>query len=213
MRQWIEAGLGSLVISFDGCSPEKYREIRGIDYYQVLNNIKMARRVRDEMNRGGPWLAVTLVRTDETDEQLQKFNDEMLKIVDAVDIRSILLFNYRTKSSAKYENSAKEWYVERDSEKRIPCRQIGSKLIVTSQGEVTACCTDIDAELSLGNVREKSLKQMWQSDEFARLYMVHRQQRWNDLPRICRDCKDWDWEGAQPDWQSRDKHWRKNKDK
>jgi radical SAM protein with 4Fe4S-binding SPASM domain len=212
MRQWIEAGLDTLNVSFDGSTPEKYREIRGRDYHQVLERIRLARRVRDEAGRGRPFISMTLVRTDETDAQLQRFHDEMSAIVDALDIRSMMLFNYRAKDTAKYEQSVQGWYVLRDFTKRIPCRQIGSKLIVTAQGDVTVCCTDIDAELSLGNVRQTSLRTMWQSDAFARLYMVHRQQRWGELPAICRDCKDWDWQGAQPDWEARDARWKGSRD-
>jgi radical SAM protein with 4Fe4S-binding SPASM domain len=207
MRQWVTAGLDTLNVSFDGSSPGKYREIRGRDYHDVLDRIRLARRVRDEMGLGRPFLSMTLVRTDETDEELRAFHDEMAEIVDALDVRSMMLFNYRAPATAKYERSAEGWYVQRDFAKRIPCRQVGGKLIVTAQGDVTVCCTDIDAELSLGNVREKSLARLWQSDEFARLYMIHRQQRWSELPAICRDCKDWDWQGAQPDWEARDRRW------
>lgn len=212
MRRWIEAGLDSLNISFEGSSPEKYKEIRDWDYYRLLENIKMARRIRDEMGLGIPFLTITLTRTDETDEELQKFYDEMLRIVDAVDIRSMMMFNYRPENSAKYEKALKGWFVKRDLQKRIPCRQIGGKLIVTAQGEVTVCCVDIDAELSLGNVKEKSLKEIWKSDAFAKIYMLHRQQRWPDLPGICRNCRDWDWEGNQPDWEARDKRWKEKED-
>jgi len=209
MRQWVEAGLDTLNISFDGSTPEKYKEIRGRDYHRVLERIRLARRVRDEMGLGRPFLSMTLVRTDETDAQLRAFHDEMASIVDALDIRSMMLFNYRAKATASYERSAEGWYVQRDFDKRIPCRQIGGKLIVTAQGETTVCCTDIDAELTLGNVKEKSLRAMWQADEFARLYMVHRQQRWGELPTICRNCKDWDWAGSQPDWETRDRRWQR----
>lgn len=46
-------------------------------------------------------------------------------------------------------------------------------------------------------------------DYLARLYMVRRQQRRQELPKICRDCNDWDWAGAQPDWETKDARWKK----
>ncbi len=207
MKMWCDAGLDTLNISFEGVTKEKYEEVRGAKYEKVLNNIKLARKIRDEYGNGKPFLSLSLVRTDETIDQLADFKSKMSEWVDAFDIRSLMMFNYRTESTKKYEDAAPDWYVTRDLERRIPCRQIGPKLIITSQGEATVCCTDIDGELSFGNVREKSIKEMWNSDEMARLYMVHRQQRWEDLPDICKDCKDWDWQGAMPDWEALDKRW------
>lgn len=209
METWTRAGLDTLLISFDGSSPEKYQEIRNRDYHDVLERIKLARRVRDRLGLNRPFLGMTLVRTDETDEELIAFHREMSQYVDALDIRSMMLFHYRAPAIETYENQNPDWYVTRDPTRRIPCRQLGNKLIVCSNGEVTVCCTDIDAQLSLGNVRDKTLLEMWRSDEFGRLWMLHRLQRWDELPAICRQCRDWDWGGAQPDFDAADPRHRK----
>lgn len=206
MKKWIEAGLDSFHMSFDGATPEKYKEVRGAKYEKVLENIKLARRVRNEMGLNRPFMGVTLVRTDETDEQVEDFKQMIKEYVDSIDVRQMLLMSYRAESTKHYEdlseNLSKQYI--RNNKFRIPCRQIGSKIIVASNGEVTPCCTDVDAELSVGNVKESSLEKMWKSDKFGRLFMLNRQQRWDELPQICKNCKDWDWGGPEIDWKDRD---------
>lgn len=189
----ITAGLDSLHISFDGIDPANYEAIRGYSYDTLLDKIKLVRQVRDELNPiGKPYLEITAVRTNETDKQVARFYQEMTNLVDSVDVRSLLLFNNRP-VAAQELNAGRN--LER--EQRIPCRQLGGKLIICSNGEATVCCNDLDAKLTLGNVKEKSLAGLWQSDEFGRLWMLHRQQRWTSLPGICQCCRDWDWGGVE----------------
>ena len=82
-------------------------------------------------------------------------------------------------------------------------------MIVTSSGETTVCCSDVDAKLSIGNVNEKSIKEIWNSDEMAKIYMLHRQKRWGELPEISKTCKDYDCIGGMPEPETKDKRWLK----
>ena len=61
-------------------------------------------------------------------------------------------------------------------------------LRILSSGDVSACpCADYDGSpgLHLGNVNEKTLSEMYNSDRMAELLAASKP---DDLPEICREC-------------------------
>lgn len=203
IKDWIDAGLDTLNISFDAAVPELYEKNRGHSYDKVLKNIIETAEIIKDYGNGIPFTSITLVVTDETYEEIEEFKKKMSPYVNTFDIRRMLAFDFKTKK--------KDLYLEQNQNKtkRIPCREVGPRLIVTSSGETTVCCSDVDAKLSIGNVNEKSIKEIWNSDEMAKIYMLHRQQRWSELPEICKTCKDYDWIGGMPEPETKDKRWLK----
>ena len=81
----MEAGLDSLKFSFNNADPEQFEavtQVRAKDYFTVIENIKAARRVRDEDGfRCG--LYASSIRYD--GEQLQKMEAAVQEILPYVD--------------------------------------------------------------------------------------------------------------------------------
>ncbi len=201
MKMWIDAGLDTLNISFDAAIPELYEKNRGANYEKVLSNIKEASKIIKEYGNDSTFTSLTHVVTEETSQDLENFKKLMSPYVKTFDIRRMLSFDNKTLLS-------KQIHKEEIPRKRIPCREVGPRFIVTSNGECTVCCSDVEAELSIGNANNKSIKEIWNSDAMAKIYMLHRQQRWKDLPRICQECNDWDWRGGEPEDEIKDKRWK-----
>lgn len=73
--------------------------------------------------------------------------------------------------------------------KGAPCAMLWNGLTVLSNGTVTACaCRDLDgtSQLVLGNIRERSLRELWHSERLRDI-----RQDWfarRHIPDICRDC-------------------------
>lgn len=201
IKDWIDAGLDTLNISFDAAVPELYEKNRGYSYEKVLKNIIETSEIINDYGKGYPFTSMTLVVTDETYEQIEEFKKKMSPYVKTFDIRRMLAFDLKT--------GQKDLYVEqnKNKNKRIPCREVGPRFIVTSNGECTVCCSDVDAKLSIGNVKEKTIKEIYCGDAMAKIYMLHRQQRWSELPELCKGCKDYDWIGGMPEPEAKDKKW------
>jgi MoaA/NifB/PqqE/SkfB family radical SAM enzyme len=162
MRTWIDAGLDTLNISFDAAVPKLYEKNRGANYEKVLNNIIEASRVIKEYGNDSVFTSLTHVITEETAKEIEALKKLMAPYVKTFDIRKMLAFDNKTELSSQNKNKT-------NTRKRIPCREIGPRLIVASNGEATICCSDVEAELSIGNVNEKSIKEIWNSDEMARI--------------------------------------------
>jgi radical SAM protein with 4Fe4S-binding SPASM domain len=187
-HQLIDAGLDTLHLSFEGADPERYRASRGVRAAVIEDRITRAvavRRARGVRNARGqllPWLAITLVRTAETDDEIAAFLARWQDVVDDIEIRPVLGFLGRTALGMAVAP------VE-----RIPCRYLGDRIVVAADGTVTACSVDVDAALDLGNVMDgDTLRAIWHGKGYRDLWALHAWQRWEELPEPCRSCDSWD---------------------
>ncbi|HEY5865366.1 MAG TPA: radical SAM/SPASM domain-containing protein [Candidatus Tectomicrobia bacterium] len=188
MEALIHAGLTSLHMSFEGANRATYEQSRGVKYAVIVERIMRAletRRVigtKDALGRLLPWMAITMVQTTETQEEIDDFLMHWGDIVDDVEVRPALEFLGRTQFTEALVPA-----------QRIPCRYIGDRLIVTADGTITACSVDVDADLALGNVmRGDTLKDVWQSERYRKLWALHQWEQWSDLPEPCKSCQSYD---------------------
>ncbi|MBU1600348.1 SPASM domain-containing protein [bacterium] len=77
----------------------------------------------------------------------------------------------------KWEIPVKRW-----------CRHLWSYPVIFHNGEVTVCCRDMYGLLTIGNIRKKSIKEVWQSNEYQRFRQMDLE---GNLPSLCQNCQDW----------------------
>lgn len=71
-----------------------------------------------------------------------------------------------------------------------PCGLLYNSLIIYSNGKVGICqCRDFeaDSELILGNIKEQSLKDLWDGNKIFKIRNNWRKK--NKIPTICRNCR------------------------
>lgn len=190
MVSLIEAGLDTLHFSYEGSDPEIYKEMRGgktavLD--KIIRESVIVRSGYGKKKQNGqliPWIAITHMRTKESDAQINSFIEKWRHVVDDIEIRPVLGFLGRTRLEKQYQLIP---------EMRIPCRYLGDRLIVAADGTVTGCSVDVDAELNLGNVMDgDTLQSIWNSKKYRDLWALHQWERWDELPPPCNKCESWD---------------------
>ena len=67
------------------------------------------------------------------------------------------------------------------------CQQPWQRVLVRSNGEVTPCCAFFSAELSLGNMKDHNLHELWNSKEMHELRSMHKLGNYGDNP-WCKKC-------------------------
>lgn len=198
-----KSGLDSIHISYEGLNREHYAKVRGKDTFdKATRNILKLIEEREKQN-SKLWISLTFVRTTETDDEIDWFKSQWLDLVNSIHVSP--QFEYRNGSDdgsrrqAISEMQAKRndgdlMYTETGD--RVPCRQLWTRLVVTSNGEMVPCSQNIDAELSLGNIRTKSIHEAWTSREMQSLRMEHISGDYRSrCGKICEACTDWDWSG------------------
>ncbi|MCA9795738.1 MAG: SPASM domain-containing protein, partial [Candidatus Eremiobacteraeota bacterium] len=84
-------------------------------------------------------------------------------------------------------------------EERWPCYWAMQSLSVTDRGQVVACAVDLDARFVAGDANTSTLAEIW-NGPLADFRRKHREARWDELPVVCRDCRDW--QSARADFYS-----------
>ena len=74
-----------------------------------------------------------------------------------------------------------------------PCTDIYRSIFVYYTGEVVVCCYDLEGKHVVGNLKEKSLIEVWNSKKYKtmRKRINNADQNPEEEPEICKNCLKW----------------------
>ncbi|NLV95151.1 MAG: hypothetical protein GX031_11485 [Candidatus Riflebacteria bacterium] len=188
--------LNQIRISVDSCTPEEFEKNRSGCVWKNIKEFLMFVKKRRESNLEFPDIGVTLVRHEKTEKNIQNFIGYYKQAVKPVfndyyfvwpfeHIRSEVSW-YQVLGESSYNNILKKTCtVDFEPVKRRVCRNSALSLYVLSNGAVTFCPYDFEGQYALGNVKENSLKEIWNLDSARSL------RNNNSMPKPCVDCHDW----------------------
>lgn len=67
------------------------------------------------------------------------------------------------------------------------CREIWTNSVVLWNGDVTSCWNDTDGRFVMGNVKDESLVDIWNNNEYENLRNIHRREEYSRVP-LCEQC-------------------------
>lgn len=166
----IEAGLDAINISLDAAGKETFESTRvGLKYDRVMSNVESLVRLKREMGRSRPKLILSFVRQDNSAEE-QAFIDRWSAVADKIHVTEL-------------HNWAGTLHLRSDVS--FPCYRQWLTFTALWDGRVSLCCADFDGKVVLGNLREQSIEEIWNSEAYRR---VRREQLESGGPPICRSC-------------------------
>ena len=195
IEQLVDYQVDSVHVSFHGLNRERYMAIHGVDEFEkARGNILALLCERERRHSAKPWVSLTYVRTDESDDDIRRFKEEWGRRVN--DIHISPQFDYLGRAPIRRDQQAvnSEGILDRDPEHRLPCRQLWLRLVVLSNGELVPCSQNIDGELSVGNLQVTTLREAWNGKRMLQLRAQHLTNSF-EAGCICRNCMDWDWSG------------------
>jgi radical SAM protein with 4Fe4S-binding SPASM domain len=183
----VRIGLDALVISIDGTTPETYANIRvGGSLEKVEANVKRLIEIRGDNEL--PRLCLRIIRMKETDAEVQDFINHWNALLSPGDLIQVQAFQDWV---GKVEDRSVEGVNSRSSESRLPCRMLWRHLAVRADGTVSACCRDIDGELTVGDIEAgDTIQGIWRGDKLSELRKIHLQKRFEEIP-LCNACTSW----------------------
>jgi radical SAM protein with 4Fe4S-binding SPASM domain len=183
----IGAGVDVIEFSVDAPDEETYSRVRpGLDWKTLNRNIRLAVKIRERL-RGNTKIIASVINQKGVD--VQAAEDYLSKIVDKVQIRKYLTWGYNEDRSADPTP-----YLP--PEERIPCPWLFERLNVDSRGDVTFCGEDIAFKERFANVKERSIKEIWNGPEFRYFREKHLSGKGCEIP-ICSRCPDWQYRSWQ----------------
>jgi radical SAM protein with 4Fe4S-binding SPASM domain len=70
---------------------------------------------------------------------------------------------------------------------RSPCPGLWKTPVIRWDGELMACCADIDGELKIGNLRDEPFDALWFGERMNELRLLHVEGRFEAIPK-CWSC-------------------------
>lgn len=184
-KSFLNYSQGGIKISLDGFKKSHETIRKGSDYNKVMRNLKYLVTKRNEPNKNKPLIVINLVKSGQTDLEIQNFIEEWINIVDCVSINDLTdpKFRYVTR------NNILDSFLSNN--KRLPCLSVFHGMSILWNGEVTMCCHDWlgDGKLDT-NVLNEGVMGVWKSKNYREIRQTHSKRNFSVIP-ICRDCEAW----------------------
>ena len=176
----VDSRLDRFIVSMDGFSKETYEKIRvGGIYEKVLMNTLQFLELLKSRGLERPKFEVQFSVMDENRDEQEVFNKFWRG-------KGAYVKN-RPKGSWAGRNEAHNLDPSRE---RIPCKWALNHGAILWDGNLVACGCDAEGRFVAGNVNQSSLKQIWDTTH-RRFREVHLNERWIELPDVCKGCLDW----------------------
>ncbi|WP_207717069.1 radical SAM/SPASM domain-containing protein [Clostridium beijerinckii] len=194
INEFISIPLDSIKFSFQGVDKKSYEEMRNIKFYDELLN-KVRKLYSKRNNRDKPFIHVSTSITYETKEQVKKFKNELEDFTDLITIGRTIMDHVdieKIKLSKSEKNSLLRLKEQESVVKIHPqiCPEVYNKLSINWDGTVTACCSDYDGKMIVGDVRTQSLREIWRSDKMNYYRKNLAQNKFNKF-ELCSKCYDY----------------------
>lgn len=174
-REIVSAKLDQLVISIDGFSKETYEKVRvGANYEEVRDNILSLIRIRGKARK--PFIRLQYTESDVNRHETEAFYTFWKDKVDEVTV------SYCQDFGSPERNVAEIVPIH-----EFCCEQPFQRLVVMTDGTVDVCASDVMGSLSIGNVNETSLFDLWHGPKISKLRDLHRTGKYYQSP-MCRIC-------------------------
>jgi radical SAM protein with 4Fe4S-binding SPASM domain len=180
-REIVDARPDWVSISFDGFQKEIYEEVRkGANFEQTVSNILGFLRARQQAGTHKPYISIERIdfrryREQAHPQQIERLASEF-RVAGLDEIVVKQEFNWTTLDSpergpsSEYTVCTFPWYA----------------MVICWDGTVTPCPQDYLAHMVLGNVKDKSIREIWNDEQYREL-------RWKQVNAIetlplCRKC-------------------------
>jgi len=182
-----EGGLKYIIVSLYGFQEKTYSKVQHAGSYRTVreNLIFLAKLNKDLGNpcKISVQLLVPHTQTviDEDPAEKKAFED-LMTIIEPLGVTLDTLSLHNFGDGRDYHPSARE---------KTMCSVVNGRrrthLNVTWDLKVLPCCFDYNAEVVLGDLREDSIKQIYEGENYRRFLDAHRNGNFDDYP-LCKAC-------------------------
>jgi radical SAM protein with 4Fe4S-binding SPASM domain len=196
-KKIIDSGLNSLIISLDGLDKATYENYRsGGDFTKVVEGIKNLVSWKSKLKSKTPYIKLQFLALKQNEHHIEKLKAESKKLkVDELIIKTAQIYDFENAQNILPVNQKYSRYTIDTNGKPVlkkkpanRCFKMWTSGVITWDGNLVACCFDKDANYNFGNLKETSLLDAWNSDNYNAFRNRILQSR-KDID-ICRNCSE-----------------------
>lgn len=168
-----------ITISLDGSDEKSYRKIRGpvANFDKALKNINSLIQIHKKLNSRTELIA-RMIELNDNKHQRSDFRNLFKSLNIKVEFQSFFPW---TESELAELGTYQAYPVN------MPCPFPWEYLVVQWHGTIVPCCRDYNSFNVMGNVKDTSLKEIWNSREYAAFRAQHACGNFADN-EFCKDC-------------------------
>ncbi|MFQ5893438.1 MAG: SPASM domain-containing protein, partial [Nitrospinota bacterium] len=170
-------------VSFYGAARGTYEHIHvGLRFEEARRNVATFLRMRDEGGYDRPSLLIQWLPMPENEGENEAFRAMWKPLLDPGKGDVLVEYELHNWIDGRSYNP-----LDGSRPERVSCGIPFTEMQILWNGDVVPCCFDFDARLVLGNVREHTLEEAWNSPPFKRMREVHRTGTFEEIP-LCNQC-------------------------
>ena len=177
MHKIIEAGVTDLVFSVDSYEKDEYERIRVLGKFdEIVTNIKKFKEINDRYSDSKCATRISGVKIDKK-QNIEEFTKFWNNYVDHVVMVEM------SERWDTYNNQVEHAGIQ-------PCNFLWGEMYVWYDGKCNPCDVDYKSELLVGNIKENSIKDIWNGELYKKLRSSHLSGKRNEcFP--CDRCTNW----------------------
>ncbi len=179
----ISAGLDRITFSIYGLDDDSYNKFSSaqISFDNIKKNIEYFYKIREKCK-----VHIKIAGNYFNEEQQRTFFELFGDIADSLYVDNAV--NLWPDLVTVNENGDNHIYGMLDVEKDRICPQPFYQMIIHSNGMVSPCCADYDKKVIVGDIKDKSLKEIWNDERYQKLRRDILQNNLKEGTR-CKNCK------------------------
>lgn len=197
-RKTVESGLDRLIISVDGTTQEVYEQYRvGGKLEKVLAGAANIVKWKKELKSKTPFIIFQFLVVKPNEHQVEEIKKLGAEIgVDQVRFKTAQVYDYENdpnqlipaqETYSRYKKKADGTYIAKNKMANH-CWKLWHANVITFDGLVVPCCFDKDAQHRLGDLKESTFREVWNSNgyrKFRKTLLTGRKQ-----VDICANCSE-----------------------
>ncbi len=191
----LDSGLRQLIVSMDGITQEIYEKYRvGGNLEKVQEGLQLLLSERKKAKKSFPRVVLQFLVTGQNEHQIPALQLWAKEIgVDELQLKTTQIYDFEYGSElipsdlgySRYIPAGNgKWKLKKKLENK--CWRMWQGAVATWDGKIVPCCFDKDAHHVMGELSQNSLKEIWNSEVYARF----RAQLLRDRSQIeiCKNC-------------------------
>ena len=196
-KRTIESGLDRLIISIDGTTQDVYRQYRvGGSLEKVLEASRNIVKWKKEMKSRTPFIVFQFLVVKPNEHQIEDVKKLAKEIgVDDVWFKTAQVYDFENDPNnliptidkySRYKKTSNGYQFK--GKLANHCWRLWHDPVITWDGLVAPCCFDKDAQHKLGDLKQRSFKEIWKNGEYTKFRRAILQGRKNI--DICSNCSE-----------------------
>ncbi|OGP71531.1 MAG: hypothetical protein A2Y80_02490 [Deltaproteobacteria bacterium RBG_13_58_19] len=186
----LDSPLKRFILSLDAFYPETFKKVRvGGNRHKIYRAVEGLLRQREQRGQKFPIIQCQFSVMRENEAEVEEFTAFWRSRNAEVKVRHLL--SWTSTGSIVVPGLTDTGGF------RIACPWGNNAAAIHQNGNLVACAVDYEGLFIAGNVTDQTIKEIWQGAHRTKLREPHRRHAWDQIPRICQGCPDWQVVGAR----------------